>query len=218
MDIENKDVIVDSSSTSEETKVVEAEESKEINNKDKNFAELRKKAKELEEANKELRAKLEGDRSLEINSKEDKKNDPLRIVFERDLKDITREWNKKNSISSEEWAELKKRVTFNGDETRGEIHDKITEAYEALPTTKVKKEKELIEKGKRLAMKQFQDNELDIGSGGDVDLGGGGETPRFTAKEQHFLKVFGVSKEEQAKIDKSSNSYQDWTILDPKYK
>jgi hypothetical protein len=62
-------------------------------------------------------------------------------------------------------------------------------------------------------MREFQDDELDLGGGGDVDLGGGSE-PRFTTKENKWLDGFGVKKEERKKIDKAGNPSIE-TILDP---
>ncbi len=216
--IEDKDVLDVSSTSTESDESVETKSDKEINNKDKNFAELRKKASTLEKENAELRQKLESNKTIEKDEeKKPEKADPLKVVFERDLKDVAREWNKKNKVTADEWAELKKRVTLKGDETRGEIQDKIDEAYHSLPGTRAKREKELIEKGKRQAMREFNDEELDTGSGGDVDMGSGNE-PRFNSKEKNFLKTFGVTAEEAKQIDKSSDNYTGWTILDPKYK
>lgn len=206
-----KDVIDDPSTSPESEEGKSNPEADEGNNKDKNFANLRKKAEDLERENAELRDRLgkEDKRSL-VEEKDDESNDTKKYIFERDIKEATRQWNKKNQISTEEWGQIRKKVSLKGDETESEIYDKIDEAYQTLPSVRDKREKELVEKGRKEAMQSFRDDELDLGSGGDIDTGGG-EAPRLTTKEKTWLKAFGVSPEEQKKIDKSGNTAE-WKI------
>lgn len=225
---EDTDVQDDSSPSSDEKEESDNSESDESDNsesdedavesdddsdsdKDKNFSELRKTKQRLEKENRELRQKLEEegeDRSLDLGGEdqEEKKEqkDPLKAVFERDVRDATREWNKENEATAEEWAQVRKRITLTGEETRSEIYDKIDEVYNTLPDVRKRREKQLIEKGKKEAMGQFQDSELDIGGGGDVDLGEG-KSPRFTPKEKAWLDGMNVPKEERKKIDKDAD-------------
>jgi hypothetical protein len=182
--------------------------------KDKNFAELRKQLKEKEDEIARLKADKEPDRSLETKDakeeKETKKVDPLKAVFERDLKEATIQWNTGKNVSNEDWAAIKGKVSLNGDETISEIKAKIDEAYNSLPHVREKREKDLIEKGKREAMQQFQDDELDIGGGGEADLGGETE-PRFTTKEKGWLNAFGVKPEERKAIKRDADT-NEWQI------
>ena len=233
---ENKDDVKDESSEEESSPSTDSEEenvdpdSDEENDKDKNFSALRKKNKSLEEENKELKEKnesleeTEGDRNLEKDDEDDpekdKKEKPSDVdkkLFDRDMKKAVRNWNSKNKVSKEEWAKIKDKVSFEGNEDDDQIYEKINDAYSSLPGVREKREKELKEEGKKEAMNEFQDSEMDFGGGGDIDHGGTNE-PRFTQKEKSWLKTFGVTKEEQKKIDKSSTSHNDWEILDPEYK
>lgn len=175
--------------------------------KDKNFAALRKQLKEREEEIERLKSGTspEGERSLG----EERKSDPL---FERDLKDATYEWNKNHKISKDDWDSIKSKVSLKGDETRSQILDKIDEAYSNLPSVRQIKEKELIEKGKQEALRQMNDNELDIGSGGDVDFGGD-PAPKINKKTRDFARAMGMKDEDIKKVDMSANP-NEWKILD----
>lgn len=177
--------------------------------KDKNFASLRKKLEETEKELARVKAEKEKevDRSLagdEPEVKKPKADDTLKVIFERDVKEATRLWNKKTTVSSEEWAQIKSKVQLKGDETQSEIQDKIQEAYESLPGVRQKRDKELIEKGKRLAMSEFSDDELDMGGGGDVDLGGGGEV-RVSKQTKTWATRLGLSEKEIKEVDTESN-------------
>lgn len=195
------------------------EEEKGGDDKSNNLAALRKKNKELEDENARLKAgegdKKDSSRSLLTEDEEDeedsksKKLDPIKVVFQRDVKEATHQWNKKNKVSSEEWQQIQKKVSLTGEETLSEISDKIDEAYNSLPSVRERRDKELIEKGKKIAMTQFQDEELDSFGGGDSG-NSQGETPKGTAKERKFLSSFGVTPEEQKKIDRSANP-NEWT-------
>jgi hypothetical protein len=182
------------------------EPNKDGDDKDKNIAALRTRKEALEKENDQLRKDIEEARKAP--KKEEKpdpvKDDTMKVIFDRDTREATRQWTKGNKVTAEEWKSIQEKVSLNGDETISEITDKIDEAYQSLPHVREKREKDLIEKGKKIAMTNFQDDELDIGGGGDVDLGGGGEA-NLTGKEKGFLSSFGVSPDEQKKIDKTKN-------------
>lgn len=193
--------------------------------KESNLANLRKlvreERKKREDVEKERDAlkgnppKKEEPESLDLESNKEKKvSEAEKLLFDRDLKKAVNRWSKEHKVTKEEWAEIKKKVTLNGDELDDEIYEKISSAYEGLPNVKEKRESELIEKGKKEAMKQFQDSELDFGGGGDSGNGGNQPTKRFTSQENKFLNAFGVTEEERKGIDKESNAYSGWTILD----
>lgn len=217
---ENKeDVTEDSSNSPKEEAPVEGGEAK-GNDKDNNLAALRKSKQTLEEENEKLRIALsqkeESDRSLSLGNddeerKEEKKpvkkddSDTLGKVFERDMREATYQWNKTNKVSSEEWAKVKSKVQLKGDETVSEIKDKIEEAYQSLPEVRQKRDKELIEKGKKLAMQNFTDEELDNGGGGDIDFGSGESTPRYNAKTRGFARGLGLSEKDLKEIDQDED-------------
>ena len=64
-------------------------------------------------------------------------------------------------------------------------------------------------------MKEFKDDEMDFGGGGDTDLSGGETETRMTTKEKKWSKAFGLTSEEVKKIDKSSDAHKSWKVLDP---
>jgi hypothetical protein len=214
---EDKDVL-EVVTPADETKEVEPKDS-EVDDKNKNFAELRK---QLEKERQEkadlqrlLEEKKEKDSTLNIEGDEPgekpkKADDTLKIVFQRDMKEAVHQWQEKTKVSAEEWAQVKAKVSLKGDETISEIKAKISEAYISLPTVRERREKELIEKGKRMAMSEFSDDELDIGGGGDADFSGDVET-HFTARERKFLDSMGVTPEERKKINKNATT-NDWQI------
>lgn len=223
MDKEEIDVKKEVVIPAEEDEVVETEDS--ADDKKANFANLRKKAETLEKENEILRkqidAKAEADRSLiqkkeeiekgEIEEDEKSKDSPLKIIFERDMKEAVRQWNKKNKVSSEEWVQIKSKISLNGEETLSEIQDKIDEVYQSIPSVREKRDKALIEKGKKLAMSEFQDEELDIGGGGgDSDFGGQAET-RLNAKSKTWAKGLGLSDKEIKEVDSEADSNQ-WKV------
>lgn len=206
----------------EEKEVVETEDS--ADDKKANFANLRKKAETLEKENeilrKQITAKSEAERSLAPKKKEveeeeieeeKSKDSPLKIIFERDMREAVRQWNKKNKVSSEEWAQIKSKVSLNGDETLSEIQDKIDEIYQNIPAIREKREKALIDKGRKMAMSEFQDEELDIGGGGgDSDFGGQAEV-RLNAKSKKWAKGLGLSDKEIKEVDSEADSNQ-WKV------
>lgn len=216
---ENKGVPETPPAPPADTKVVETKGT-DGDDKIKNFAELRKKNEIIEKENEELRKRLAavgdtGERSLEAKDEDDEKeskpkkvDETLKVIFSRDLKEATREWNRGKTVPAEEWNQIKSKVKLTGDETKSEIMDKIDEAYQSLPTVRAKREKALIEKGRKLAMGEFQDEELDMGGGGDIDFGGMVE-PSFTTKEKSFMDSMGLSPEERKKINKTSTT-KDW--------
>jgi len=193
--------------------------------KETNLAVLRKKLKQTEqerdEAIKIASLKGEKERSLGAVDEEEpvvekKKETPdtLKVIFQRDAKEATRQWNKKNPVSSEEWAQIKSKIKLSGEETVSEIVDKIDEVHQSLPSVRAKRDKELIDKGRKQAMSQFQDEELDIGGGGDVDLGEGSE-PRFNSREKKFLDRFGVTSDERKNINKETNTNEPVVFTQP---
>ena len=210
-----KDVLGGSSAPAKPTGVVEPKDG-DGDDKDKNFANLRKKSSDLETENARLKAELEaakGSPNLDDAKKKDEDNksgkddDPLVKVFKRDVKEAALQWNQKTKVTPEEWSQIQAKVSLNGDETITEIKSKIDEAYHSLPGTRQKRDRELIEKGKKIGMGQIQDDELDLGgSGGDGEFGGGGSPTTLNPKEKNFLKNFGVTPEEQKKIDKEANA------------
>lgn len=187
--------------------------------KDKNFAALRKQIEERDAEIARLKTLAEGkkdddDRTLVPDAKKDdtegaREKAAKKVLFERDMKEATRQWNSKNKVTTEEWASIKKAVQLTGDETQSEIMEKIDKEYQALPTVRERREKELIAKGRREALQQFSDDELDLGTGGDIDLGGSTE-PKVNNQERAFLRnVAGISKKEDlAKINKESDPNQ----------
>lgn len=203
---EEKDVTDDSSSSSEseEGKVETSEE--EENDKSKNFAELRKQKEETDKENVELRKRLQDkdERTLEEKPEEESKEDVTKVLFDRDLKEATRVWNKKTEVPSDVWARIRKKVSLTGEETQSEILEKIDEAYQNIPSVREKRDKALVDQGKNEAMKNFQDSEMDIGGGGDVNLGEGSQT-KINPKEKIWLDKMGVKPEDQKKIDKNAN-------------
>jgi hypothetical protein len=188
--------------------VVETAETK-SDDKESNIAALRIKKEALEKENNELKTRLsQFDKSkdslpLEGTGKVETP-DPLKVIFNRDIKEASLQWNKKNKVTTEEWTAIREKVSLKGDETLTEIQEKIDEVYHALPTVRERREKELIAKGKRLAMNNISDDDMDMSGGGDVDMDKGNEAPLST-KEKNFLKTFGVTPDEQKKIDTSSN-------------
>ena len=202
--------------------------------KDKNFAALRDKNKELEEENVRLRKIAQdnekGNRSLGKDDEEDddkaesdrkKKDDAnthLSVVFDRDLREATLQWNQSNDVDAATWNKIKEEVALKGDETLTEIKQKIDKAYHSLPEVRKKREEELRAEGRKQAMQEFNDDELDIGGGGGEgsDTGGGGQT-RMTSKEKTFLKAMGVPEKEWGNIDKEVDTTVD-KVLEPQKK
>ena len=217
--MENKNDVEEVITPTNEDEEVETE-SENGDDKSKNFAELRKQLEkerqEKADLQRQLEEKQDKDSTLNIEG-EDKKeeikpkaDDTLKIIFQRDMKEAVHQWQEKNKVSPEEWSQIKAKVSLKGDETLSEIKAKVDEVYQVLPSIREKRDKELIEKGKRIAMSEFSDEELDIGGGGDSDLGGESEV-RFTPKEKKFLDSMGVTPEDRKKIDKDGNS-KGWQI------
>jgi hypothetical protein len=209
MELDKKDVqeIV---SPAEEKKPVEGDNS-EGDDKNKNFAELRKQL-ENERAEKatlleKLKQQEEGERNLGGDASDDgkhKETDVVKVIFERDKRDAVKEWGKTHSVAADVWAQVKTKVSLKGDETRSEIIEKIDEAYQSLPSVRVEREKKIADEARRKAMSEFNDDELDLGSGGDINLGDGA-VPRFTPKEKKILDAMGVTADERKNINKDAN-------------
>ena len=155
----------------------------------------------------EKKGKKEENDEEEIEEDKTSKNDTLQVIFARDMKEAVHQWNKKNKVSSEEWAQIKSKVSLNGDETVSEIQDKIDEIYQNIPAVREKREKMLIEKGKKIAMSEFQDEEMDIGGGGDVDFGDKTEI-RVNTKTKKWAKGLGLSEKEIKEVDDSEEVNQ----------
>lgn len=219
-EIEKKDEDVEEVVTPDKKSKADEDDDDIDDDKQKNLANLRKKSEALEKENAELKKQLESkgsdNRTLgeEDDDEEDKDkgkekkiekksdSDPLEIVFKRDLKEATRTWNKKNKVTDEEWGEVKKRVSLKGDETQSEIFEKIDEAYSNLPSTRKKREKEIFDKGKKAAMSEHTDDELDFGGGGaDVDLEGSGGATQLNSKSKKWGKGLGLTDKELKEVD-----------------
>lgn len=211
---EKKDVVVPSSGADEPKKPVDGGEG---SGDDKliNLAALRKKLDATSAENASLKKALEESKGavdrtlLTEEEKKPKKDDTVKVLFERDVKEATIQWTKKNKVTNEEWAAIKARVSLKGDETLTEIVDKIDETFNSLPSVRERRETEIAKKAKLETMRQFQDNELDFGGGGDtVDYGNNNGTTILNSKESKFLKAFGVTPEEQKSINKEKNTNQ----------
>lgn len=185
--------------------------SPEGDDKNKNFAELRKQL-ETERAEKaalleRLKAQDEGERALggdDPDAGKHKETDVEKVIFERDKRDAVKEWGKTHPVAADVWAQVKTKVSLKGNETRSEILEKIDEAYQSLPTVRTAREKQIADEARRKAMTEFQDDELDMGGGGDINLGDGA-MPRFTQKEKKILDAMGVPAEDRKSIDKDAN-------------
>ena len=230
----NSGVKDDSSSSSDDQNRNNVEnESGSGNDKDTNLANLRKQLEEKDVEIERLKAGnggqgngSGGDRSLNLNEGDDDDEDDgdkggkkgkedddelssaEKIAFNRDLQDVARGWNKEHNVSDSEWAEIQKKVTFTGKELRSEILEKINEAHQSLPTVRQQREKALKDEGRKEAMREIQDQELDLGGGGEGDMGEGGGEPRFTPKERRWMDAFGVGDDTRKKINKSKNTNQ----------
>jgi hypothetical protein len=201
--------------------------------KNNNLANLRKKLKTTEDelaiAKKQLEEKGSDNRTLGNEGEEEEEdktkvkdkakatekkpaeNEALAVVFQRDLKEATRTWNKKNKVTNEEWLDIKKKVALKGDETLSEILEKIDEAHNSLPSVRERREKEIFDKGRKAAMSDIQDDELDMGgSGGDIDLGDGGTERRVTGKTKKFAKAMGLTDKELKEVGEDQNP-NEWT-------
>jgi hypothetical protein len=208
MSEEIKKDVLDDPSTSPEVDGANVEgETTPENDKDKNFAELRKKSEALEKENKELRERVEnGDSARTLaddpkpEKKVEKKEDTLGVLFQRDMKEAVIQWNNENKISTEDWATIKSKISLKGDETLSEIKGKINDVYNSIPTVRAEKDKALVEKGRKEAMQQFRDDELDIGSGGDVNLGDG-VNHRHNSKTKSWAKGLGMTDKKLADVD-----------------
>ena len=194
----------------DEKKPVEGGDS-EGDDKNKNFAELRKQL-DNERAEKaalleRIKQKEEGERNLGGDAPDDGKNkdtDVVKVIFERDKRDAVKEWGKTHPIAADVWAQVKTKVFLSGNETRSEILEKIDEAYQSLPTVRTEREKRIADEARRKAMSEFNDDELDLGGGGDINLGDGA-MPRFTQKEKKILDAMGVTADERKNINKDAN-------------
>lgn len=189
--------------------------------KDKNFSELRRQLAEKDAEIERLKGGAGDERNLAPKGDDDgkgaKKPDPMVAIFERDQREAVRLWNKQHKVTPEMWAEIKNRVQLNGDETVSEIQDKIDDAYSSLPAVQKEREDRIRNEERQKAMREFSDDDLDLGTGGSGNAGGGdGGAPRFNSKERGILKAFGVTPEEAKNIDRNAET-NEWTILDPKY-
>ncbi len=195
--------------------------------KDKNFTNLRAKLKIAEAEKERLAAENEalrnggGDRSLDLDTepvvvpkakpdqKPDESNEVSAVIFKRDMKEAVLTWNRENKVEPEEWAMIKKGVNLKGDETLSEIKEKIQSAYEALPSVRAKRDQALIDKGRKEAMRDFNDDEMDFGGQGDADMGAI-PAVRVSSKARSFAKSMGMSdKDIQSVGDEDPNQWAD---------
>lgn len=188
--------------------------------KSKNFARLRGERDDLKAENERLRKIAETEEGRDLRTQDEQEDDVVekadteKIVFDRDLKEATLQWNEKNQVSKEEWAQIRKKVSLTGKETLTEIKRKISEAHESIPSVRKAKEDGLREEGRQEILKRHTDLDLDIGGGSDgSDLGEGGIGPSFTPKEKAWLDKMNVKPEDRKKIDKSANP-NEWNIHD----
>ena len=215
------------------------------NDKDKNFANLRKsrddaiaRAEAAEAENARLKGEDGGNRDLgddeedeeeEEEQKDDKKSKKTdkkdtstqpSAVFIRDRKEAALKWNQKNKVSADIWKKIQGAVTLTGNETETEIYNKIENAYLNIPEVRQQRDKKLIEKGRALERGEISDDDMDIGGGlgGDIDGGGNdrGGKPRHNAKTKKWAKGLGLKDKELGEIDPDEDT-SDYRILDPKY-
>lgn len=218
MQEQEKDVKGTSSTPDDQPKGTSNPDDGQPKDKDKNFAALRERAEKAEREKAEAEAKLE---AVTSNAKPNltadaNLTDAQKAVFDRDLRMAIKGWRGKNSVTADEWSSIQKRVVFSGDELPDEIAEKIDAAHAQLPGVRERREKELVEKGRKSAMREFSDEDMDIGGGGDAGMTGGEPETRFTEKENRWLNTFGVKPDDRKNISKRSTEYQNWTILDPK--
>lgn len=91
-----------------------------------------------------------------------------KTLFDRDKQKATRRWNEEHpDVTDVEWNSICENVVLKGDEDDEMIYRKINFAYESLPSVQARREKQLIEKGRQEALREFSDSEMDIGAGGD---------------------------------------------------
>jgi len=239
---EQKDVIEKSSLSSEEQeKLVEDLESS-ADDKDINVGNLRKKIEDLEKEKEDREEKEKKARDLSLKKeeeeddeekkkkeeeerkkKEEEENKEGSPIFKRDLKEASLKWNKANKASKEEWEEVKKNIVLNGDETESEIIDKIDNTFKNIPAVRKRLDDELVNKGKKQAMENFQDSELDIGGGSGEGGEEGEEVTQLNRKENKFVNGMITGKGAKKRrenvrkgIDKEADASEE-TILDPAY-
>lgn len=203
---EDKESVEDTESKGDdkETNLAKLRQAKEKAEKERDdaLAELAKQAKNNERT---LGESPEPSEESGKETKKETKKDDLSLVFQRDLKDVTRVWNKKNTVSDEEWEAIRSRVSLKGDETRSEIEEKIDEAYQSLPSVRKKREQELIELGRKQAMGETRDDEMDFTGGGDTDYGSERKV-RVDSRTKNFAKrVGGLTDEDFGNIDPDEN-------------
>lgn len=193
--------------------------------REENFANLRKKLKDEKEKNAILASENEilkkgGDRSLDLGNddqdpnkgnkpKKDESSETIKIVFARDMKEAVRQFTKKTKVTNEEWQQIKSKVSLKGDETLSEIADKIEEAHQSLPSVIKKREEAAFNKGRQHAMTDFNDEELDFGNGGDIDLGNSGSSKGIDSRSAKFAKNMGLTNEEIKKTDLDADT-KEW--------
>jgi len=192
MDEEKNDEIESDSSTDTELEEDNVEKSK--SSKEESLAILRKKNTELSEELNKLKSE---DRNLSSEDKESKDSGVSRLLFERDMKKAVRRWNNENNVPEDIWKKIKSKSSLKGDEDDEEIYQKISEAYESLPEIKEQRKQELINEGKKQAQKEFSDEEMNLGEGGEPT--DSKTKPRITAKGKRWLEGFGVSEKELEK-------------------
>jgi hypothetical protein len=210
-----KDVSGESSAPAPEAREVETP-AEGGDDKDNNFKALRAQIAEKDAeiarlqslSDSKERSLSEDHEELEKAPEVKKESDSLTVLFSRDKKEATLQWNSEHNVSNEEWSEIQKRVSLKGDETVSEIKRKIDDAYYSIPSVREQREKELFEKGKKEAMRQLSDEEMDTGfGGGDVDLGDGRQV-RHNGATKAFAKSFGLSEEDLKNIDTEGNPNQ----------
>lgn len=196
--------------------------------KNKNFAELRKQVAEKDAEIARLTALAGGnggavEEAFDLSELPDDKKGgdagALQKVFKRDMKEAILQWTAVNKVTPAQWAIIKKNVRLNGEETLTEIKNAITQAHSNLPDVREAHEKGLIEKGKKIAMEEHFDDEVSIPGGGSGGSGGegGGAGVRVPKETRDWGRKLGLSDKEIESVDPEGDSNA-YTILDPQYK
>lgn len=206
MDKKPEDVQAGSSTTTDADKDKSKTDAGGGNDKDKNFAELRK---QLDDANKELETLKGGSATKQDDGDKDEPTAAEKVVFDRDHREAVIQFSGKVKLTEEQKKALTEKVALTGKEVPSEIIAKYQEAYEALPEVKAAREKALIDKGRREAMGQFRDDEMDLGGGGDTDAGADTQ-PRISNGDAKFAKAMGMSDKAIKAIDLTAET-NEWS-------
>lgn len=213
--------------------------------KDKNFAELRT-AKEKAEADlqaykakfgelpseddddalsdpadlidDEPDSKKDGDGAA--NGQGDKPSpDANQVAFKRDVREAATQFTQETKVTKAQWAQIKNSVKLTPEMTVSQIKAAIKNVYEALPDVRQAREASIKEEGKKEAMGQLHDTDMDLPGGGNENGNGGGNSqPRIPRETRAWGKSLGLSDSEMADVSDEPVTGADWDVLDPAYK